>query len=86
MKYFQNKARGTWVAQLVKPLPSGQVMIPGSWDPAPHRVLRSEKKKKKNRSKIRQNNNIRPDKIQCLFHGIDICTDIKATEDKTFEA
>ena len=27
---------GTWVAQSVKWLPSAQVMIPGSWDGAPH--------------------------------------------------
>ena len=27
--------RGTWVAQLVKCLPSAQMMIPGSWDRAP---------------------------------------------------
>ena len=27
---------GTWVAQSVKYLPSAQVMISGSWDPAPH--------------------------------------------------
>ena len=29
---------GTWVAQLVNCLPSAQVMIPGSWDRAPHRT------------------------------------------------
>ena len=28
--------RGAWVAQAVKRLPSAQVMIPGSWDRAPH--------------------------------------------------
>ena len=27
---------GTWVAQLVKWLPSAQVMIPASWDRVPH--------------------------------------------------
>ena len=27
---------GAWVAQWVKPLPSAQVMIPGSWNGAPH--------------------------------------------------
>ena len=27
---------GTWVAQVVKHLPSAQVMILGSWDRAPH--------------------------------------------------
>ena len=26
---------GTWVAQCVKRLPLAQVIIPGSWDPAP---------------------------------------------------
>ena len=31
--------RGTWVAQLVKHLPSAQVMISRSWDPAPHWAL-----------------------------------------------
>ena len=30
--------RGTWVAQLVKSLPSAQVMIPESWDQAPGRA------------------------------------------------
>ena len=30
--------KGAWVAQLVKRLPSAQVMIPGSWDRAPHGV------------------------------------------------
>jgi len=29
---------GAWVAQLVGRLPSAQVMIPGSWDQAPHRA------------------------------------------------
>ena len=29
---------GTWVAQSVKCLPSAQVMVPGSWDQAPHRA------------------------------------------------
>ena len=28
----------TWVAQLVKRLPSAQVMIPASWDRVPHRA------------------------------------------------
>ena len=31
--------RGTWVAQWDKPLPSAQVMIPGSWDQALHWAL-----------------------------------------------
>ena len=35
---IRNKRRGAWVAQLVKPLPSAQVMIPESWDRAPHRA------------------------------------------------
>ena len=30
--------RGAWVAQMVKHLPSAQVMIPGSWDRALHRA------------------------------------------------
>ena len=29
---------GTWVAQLVKRLPSAQVVFSGSWDQAPHRT------------------------------------------------
>ena len=35
-----NKAwkRGTWVAQWVKRLPSGQVMLSGSWNRAPHSI------------------------------------------------
>ena len=32
-------AWGAWVAQWVKPLPSAQVMISGSWDRALHLVL-----------------------------------------------
>ena len=36
---FKVSSRGTWVAQWVKPLPSAQVMISGSWDRAPHRAL-----------------------------------------------
>jgi len=32
----KNKITGAWVAQLVKRLPSAQVMVPGSWDGAPH--------------------------------------------------
>ena len=32
------KYLGCLVAQLVKPLPSAQAMIPGSWDPAPHQA------------------------------------------------
>ena len=31
--------RGAWVAQWVKPLPSAQVMISGSWDQAPNQAL-----------------------------------------------
>ena len=30
---------GAWVAQWVKPLPLAQVMIPASWDRAPHQAL-----------------------------------------------
>ena len=30
---------GIWVAQWVKPLPSAQAMIAGSWDRAPHQAL-----------------------------------------------
>ena len=33
------KIRGTWVAQWVEPLPSAQVVVPGSCDGAPHRAL-----------------------------------------------
>ena len=29
---LETTRKGTWVAQLVKRLPSAQVMIPGSWD------------------------------------------------------
>ena len=29
---LKNPNRGTWVAQWVKPLPSAQVMVSGSWD------------------------------------------------------
>ena len=32
-------SRGTWVAQSLKRLPLAQVIIPGSWDRALHRVL-----------------------------------------------
>ena len=32
------ESRGAWVAQMVKCLPSAQVVIPGSWDGAPHRA------------------------------------------------
>ena len=32
------KPRGAWVTQSVKHLPSAQVMIPGSWDRAPHQA------------------------------------------------
>ena len=32
------KSRGTWVSQLVKPLPLAQVMISRSWDQAPGRA------------------------------------------------
>ena len=35
-KHKKNILKGAWVAQLVKHLPSVQVMIPGSWDQAPH--------------------------------------------------
>ena len=31
--------RGAWVAHRVKPLPSAQLMISGTWDQAPHRAL-----------------------------------------------
>ena len=34
--YQETKYGGTWVAQSVKHLPLAQVMIPGSWDQAPH--------------------------------------------------
>ena len=34
-------ARGSWVVQSVKHLPSAQVMILESWDPAPHQALSS---------------------------------------------
>ena len=33
--YFKKMSKGTWVAQLVKLLPSAEVMISGSWDQAP---------------------------------------------------
>ena len=33
---FFKKPRGAWVAQLVKCLPSAQVIVPGSWDGAPN--------------------------------------------------
>ena len=36
---WNKSSRGTWVAQWVKPLPSAQVMISGSWGQAPHRAL-----------------------------------------------
>ena len=35
----KGKGWGVWVAQLVKQLPSPQVMIPGSWDQAPSQAL-----------------------------------------------
>ena len=39
-KIVKNKVnRGAWVAQWVKPLPSAQVMVSGSWDRAPHQAL-----------------------------------------------
>ena len=34
--FQRNPWRGIWVAQSVKPLPLAQVMIPRSWDQAPH--------------------------------------------------
>ena len=41
-KRWKNKRKledwGTWVAQAVKPLPSAQVMIKGSWDRAQHQA------------------------------------------------
>ena len=33
---FQSSQRGASVVQSVKPLPMAQVMIPKSWDGAPH--------------------------------------------------
>ena len=36
---IKQKSWDAWVAQWVKPLPSAQVMISGSWDWAPHRAL-----------------------------------------------
>ena len=36
---ISNLRQGAWVAQWVKCLPSAQVMIPRSWDWAPHRAL-----------------------------------------------
>ena len=31
-----SRLRDAWVAQSVRHLPSAQIMIPESWDPAPH--------------------------------------------------
>ena len=36
---FKRQSWGAWVAQWVKPLPSAQAMISGSWDRAPHQAL-----------------------------------------------
>ena len=36
---IRDEEGGTWVAQWVKPLPSAQVMISGSWDRALRRAL-----------------------------------------------
>ena len=36
VKGIRSLSRGAWVAQSVKRLPLGQVMIPGSWDQALH--------------------------------------------------
>ena len=40
--YSESSAWGTWVAQLLKYLPSTQVMIPGPWDPAPRGALSAQ--------------------------------------------
>ena len=38
VNYLKLKLGNAWVAQSVKRLPSGQVMIPGSWDQVLHRA------------------------------------------------
>ena len=40
---YKEIPRGAWVAQLVKNLPSAQVMISGSWDQAPDQASCSER-------------------------------------------
>ena len=39
MLLLETRPWGIWVAQCVKPLPSIQVMISGSWDRALHRAV-----------------------------------------------